>query len=372
MTIPKMSSQQFNGILEDTKNKINNMNYGIAAIKNNIDKKLLIIEHENQYLNLCLNNMSFKQEQDSTYVLLTDGHKGLYESYSNVVHAYLKKDPINIFNLKSINTNKSYFRDEVNVKINDVQNDEYINILKADDIEDKRIFFEEFPAVSTLELTDDSVAYLSENNDITLSIEVDKAKVIGVSKFNMIEIDPYLYKSFDIASIKIYGEDYENELYQISNIEKVGKTRIILDKKYEFKKVEFVFKPNYKTVKNDETIIPFGLKHIYFYEADFRNDSYMVIKYTSDEFIDSVKNKVNIVTPLGTTESTLTEQGIQIYLDNNNGSLESEQEPSENLKKPIARNLKTIYFRVPIKSPTQNDKNYIGSLIAFKFFIETR
>lgn len=373
MTIHKMSSQYYNSILSDAKNKINKMNENIADIKNNIDKKLLIINHENEYLNHCLNKMNYQELQGNTFILLNNNHKGLYETYSNVVHAYFKKSPINVFNLRSINTNSYYFRDEVNVSINGINNDYYKNILKADGIEDKLIFFEEFQDQSALGRTsDDETTIISKDNLINLTIEIDKNKILGVSKFNMIEIDPYLYKSFDIEKINVYTDDYDNPSYTISSIKEVGKTRIMLDKKYEFRKVEFLFAPKYKTTKNDEVVIPFGLKHIYFYEADFRNDSYIILKHDSEDYIDNVKNDIIVYTPVGSFESTIKQEGIEIYLENNNGSLESLQEPSQNVKNPIARNLRTIYFKVPIPVATENSSSYRGSLVAFKFFIETR
>lgn len=382
MAIPKMSSQDFNDILSKAENKINDMNENISSIKNNIDKKLLIIKHETEYLAETLSKMSYqKPHEDGVYVMLNNNYKGLYESYSNVIHAYFKKDPINIFNLKSVNFDVPYFRDEVLVSINGVSTDYYKNILKADGHPSKEIFFEEYSNKSILDKDSEGVSYTKENNTIELSIEVDKQKVIGVSKFNMIEIDPYLYQSFDIEAIDIYGENYDKPLLTTNKISKVGKTRIILDKKYDFKKVVFIITPKYTAVNNGENIKPFGLKHIYFYEADFRNDSYIIVKYDSPEFIDHVKNDLEIVTPYGNFSSTLKEEGIKIYLENNNGILENEQEPSMGIKKPIARNLKTVYFKIPIGNDSvtkvvgmenQNYTNYRDSLIAIKFFIENR
>ena len=379
--IKEMSSHDFNNILIESNDKIEQMNVSITDIKNNIGKKLLIINHENEYLNHCLDSMLFKQQENidngsnskgNVFLLLNNNHKGLYETYSNVVHAFFKKEPLNIFNLKSVTNPKPYFRDEVLVSINGVTTDYYKNILIADNHEKKQIFFEEYLDNSKIEKNSKEESFINKNNTITLSIEVDKQKVIGVSKFNMIEIDPYLYKSFDIEKIDIYGEDYEKPLHTSEKIENVGKTRIILDKKYNFKKVTFTITPKYSLIKNGEEILPFGLKHIYFYEADFRNDSYIVIKYESKNFIDHVKNEMKVVTPYSTYSSTLKEQKIKIYLEEKDGVLENEQEPSQNIKKPIARNLKKIYIKVPIGNEIQGNDNYRESLIALNLSIENR
>lgn len=378
--IKKMSSHDFNNILKDTNKKIEDMTDSIYNIKNNIDKKLLIINHENEYLNYTMNNMMLKQKEEiqgysenaPTLVLLTNNHNGLFETYSNIVHAYFKKSPINVFNLKSVNNPKSYFRDEVLVSINDIYTDYYKNILIADDNSNKQIFFEEYESKKEILKNKISEPIISTDNQITLSIEVDKKKIIGISKFNMIEIDPYLYKSFDIDSINIYGDDYTNPIYTSNKLESVGKTRIILDKKYDFKKVDFKITPKYSIIKDSMEVIPFGLKHIYFFEADFRNDSYLIVEYQSNRFIDYIENIIDVINPFNTYESSLTEQGIKIFLENNNGVLENEQEPSKNVKKHIARNLKKIYFKVPIGNNIENNSNYRNSIIALKIDIHTR
>lgn len=378
--IKKMSSHDFNNILKDTNKKIEDMTDSIYNIKNNIDKKLLIINHENEYLNYTMNNMMLKQKEEiqgysenaPTLVLLANNHNGLFETYSNIVHAYFKKSPINVFNLKSVNNPKSYFRDEVLVSINDIYTDYYKNILIADDNSNKQIFFEEYESKKEILKNKISEPIISTDNQITLSIEVDKKKIIGISKFNMIEIDPYLYKSFDIDSINIYGDDYTNPIYTSNKLESVGKTRIILDKKYDFKKVDFKITPKYSIIKDSMEVIPFGLKHIYFFEADFRNDSYLIVEYQSNRFIDYIENIIDVINPFNTYESSLTEQGIKIFLENNNGVLENEQEPSKNVKKHIARNLKKIYFKVPIGNNIENNSNYRNSIIALKIDIYTR
>lgn len=363
MSIAKMSSQDFNNILEEAKSKITNMNNDINNIKKEMEKKLLIISNENSYLNHTLANMSYSTVRENTFVLLNNNYKGLYEAYSSVVHAFFKKEPINIFNLKIASSNKTFFRDETIVKINDVTNDYYKNILKADDVEDKELFFEEYNFNSQIVKTEDTETQIVTDNSITLSIEVDKDKSLGISKFNMIELDPFLYKSFDIEKIEIYGEDYSIPATTVSALNKVGKTRIILDKKYEFRKVVFYIKPKYSMTTKDKTIYPFGLKHIYFCEADFRNDSFIIVDYASQEYIDNIKDKVITETPFGFNESTLSEKNIKIYLDNNNGILENEQELSTNIKKPIARNTKKLYIRIPLLEE---------SITGMEFFIENR
>lgn len=368
----KMSSQELNDILLSTQNKINEMNEGINKTKKDANKKLLINKYETEYMLNKMSNLQFRQQEDGDFLILTDAFKGLYTSYCNVVHPYFKKEPINIFNLRAINNPIPYFRNEVVVKINGVENDYYKNILKASDVKDKEIFFEEYPDKNELiDATADTDAEVVDKNNLEISIEVDKDKAIGISKFNMIEIDSYLLGSFDINKIDIYGDE-EIPVLTLPAINNAGKTRIILDKKYIFKKVVLNITPKYKTQEDVKVIVPFGLKHIFFYEADFRSDSYLILKYTSDKFIDNIKNDLTVLSPFGFKNTTIKEEGIEIYLDNNNGTLENKHEPSENIKNPIARNLKTIYFRIPLGDKLNKENNYINSFIACKFFIEKR
>ena len=75
---------------------------------------------------------------------------------------------------------------------------------------------------------------------VTLDIKVDQTKIINFAKFNMIEFDSFLYDCYSVANIKIYDSLNESAepIYTDNNvINSLNKTRIILDKKYEFKRV---------------------------------------------------------------------------------------------------------------------------------------
>lgn len=368
--IHKMSSQDFNNILQKTQDNILNMNNEISNIKNDMKIKLDVINHEIEYLNTSLNTLQHLESQDVNYILLNENLHGLFECYSNNIHAALKKEPVNIFNVKPINSEDYFYKDEAKVSINGIENDHYKNILKADSIKNKKIFFEEYATTKSIEEDTNGSCYLSKDNKIIISIYIDKQKVYELNKFNMIEIDPFLMKSFDINSVKIY--DSNNVIVkEIVNINQTNKTRLLLDKKYIFNKIELTITPKYTTTKNNETIIPFGLKHIYFYNVDFRNDSYIEVTYESEEYIDHILNKIDIYTPTGIISTTLKEQGIKIYLDNINGNLSTEQEPTENIRKTISRNLKKIYFKVPL-AQNENTVSFTNTMFAFKFFIKNR
>lgn len=363
MAIPKMSSQEFNNILKNATDKIQTISEEMTAIKNDVQKKLTVIAYEQEYLGYMNEELSFAAERDDNFIFLNNGKfKGLYEGYSNVVHCAYKNTPINIFNLRVSGGTQDYFRDEIKVRINDIEDDYFKNILKADTITDKEIFFEEYEASYAINTREDGTIVNEVNDVTTIEIERDEASAIGTSKFNVIEIDPYLYRSFDIESIEVYSDGEEPEV-TISDIKNVGKTRFILDKKYVFKKVIFKVKHKYSVDKSVNKIFPFGLKHIFFLEADFRNDSYIIMEYTSEDYINDIDNAIEVVTSTNTRISTMEEEGLEVYLFYVNGVLQTQQEPSGTIKKPIARNIKTIYIKAPLSGE---------SLIGYRFTIRTR
>lgn len=371
MSIKKMSSQDFNDILSNTQDKILTMNSNISEIKNDMQTKLKIIEHEITYLSKSIDQLNSSTIQDGVYILLDNNHEGLYNTYCNNVHKYFKKTPVNMLNLKPVNSDEIYFKDEMKVAINGVENDFYKNILKEDTVSSKEIFFEEYEVNKSIKTNSLNESYVLQDNKITINISSNNQKSYGINKFNVIEIDPYLMKSFDIEAINIYDSNETTIIKTLNNINNVGKTRIILDKKYSFKKVEFIINPKYTIIKDDKEIIPFGLKHIYFYEADFRNDSYIDISHVSSDYIDYVNNKVEIYTPTGVITTTLTEQNIKIYLDKVDGILSTELEPTDNIRNIISRNIKKIYFRIPLGQDNNTVSN-TSTIYGIKFFIKNR
>lgn len=370
--IHKMSSQDFNEILDDCKKSIDKTRIDINNIKEEIDIKTLITEYEMEYINLLLKEISYSSKDDE-FMMLSAALGGLYETYSSVTHATFKREATNVFNLKAVNSNADFFRDEVDVAINGITNEYFKNILKSDKVENKKIFFEErkdFSSVPTSDIEDIEKHLLNKNN-IKIEFNINSERAVGSSRFNVIELDPFLMGSFNIESIEIYEEDKAKSIKTIPRIERAGKIRIILDKKYVFKKVVINIEPEYNTIKSGVKIIPFGFKHIFFLEADFRTDSKVILRYRSNEYIDFINNSATLLTPFGKKETSLTEEGIKIFLDYKNNILENEHQPSEMVKNPIARNLQTIYFEIPLKKKAEEDFTE-QSVTAIKFLIETR
>ena len=343
MTIPKLTSKDFNNILENSQHKIKESSSVISEIKTKAEIMINIINHEIDYASMAISNAN-----------ITDG---VFDRYKNMAHPKLKSIPFNIFNIDSVNLNEPYFKDDTVVRVNGIENTNFNNIIKSNAFKNKRTYFEEFP--DTVE-------------EITIELEADRSKTIGVNMFNIIEFNPLLQGSFDITKIEIFNDDNTVPTSIISGIESVGKTRIILDKKYAFKKVKLYIKPNYRVNKNGKNIIPFGIDTLFLLDGNFRTDSYFIIKYTSDRYIDSVSDNIKFISSTTEFETSLTDIDAQIYLDYNDGILESPQEPSRNSKKTISRNVKTIYLKIPIGTYLSGDSIDKNTFVAMKLTTSKR
>ena len=374
----KMSSHDFNEILNEANNKITSVTKSIQDIKTEMETKLKILDYKSETIDNSLKSLSLSNNiNNNKYITLLneDIQKGIYTSYGNLVHPCFKVNPINIFNIYSAKNNTIYYRDEAKVDMNGIHNDYYNNLLKADNYEDKQLFLEEYDSCDIPYF--DPIEKVTKRRDydmVTLDIKVDQTKIINFAKFNMIEFDSFLYDCYSVANIKIYDSLNESAepIYTDNNvINSLNKTRIILDKKYEFKRVTMDIFINTKFNRDNIIKVPLAIKHIYFYEADFRNDSYVIYKYTSNDYIDYIEDDFNILTAYNSEESsTLSECNITMYLDYIDGQLSYLQEPSNNVKRIISRNVKSIYFKVPLSLVT--DKTYLNSIYGFKFAIHTR
>ena len=256
--------------------------------------------------------------------------------------------------------------DEMFASINQIKEDvtkklSIINYVMEDNVVDKKIVFEEL-----------------KEDTITIEYQIDNQVSIGTSRFNMIEIDPYISGSLDIQSIECYNLDTtgnlsDTPLKTISTINNIGKTRIILDEKIKFSKVVFTFKCNYSTKVNDIDIYPFGIKHILFKEADFLLDSFAIVELNSTDLIDYVYNDIILYSINGRIETTMDMYDIEIYTDYTK-VLSGRIYPSTKAQvNRISKNTKKLYLKIPlIKQNKANDNKEYLSLTGIKINITTQ
>ena len=225
---------------------------------------------------------------------------------------------------------------------------EYINLLVEDSSISKEILFEK----NISEIT-------------TISYEIDpKNKVsLGTMRFNVIEIDPYISGAYDIQQINIYTMNTDTAAVnatptiEIKDVQAIGKTRIILNEKVRFSKVEFTFKNNFKTDASGIEIYPFGLKHIHFYEANFLEDSSAIVPIYSKNYFEYIYDNIKLYTANGIKEDVAENYDIEFYTDYDNNTLTGRVYPSSEAQAyRITKNTKTLYAKIPLIQEHKDDK----------------
>ena len=340
--IPKLSSQELNEIYDNAKLKLENINQTFDRAKNDLDTKMKIINYEADYINSI-----YESIRNGSYIT----NKGMvsfynleekrFKKYGNIVHAELVKEPINIFNINMSGLGEKYFRDDVSVSINNKSSSLYTSILKDEVIEDKEIYFD-----------------LRSESTLTLAVKLnDTSCILGSTRCNCIEIDPFLPGSFDINQIRIYSFEKDGSInnetqpYIINDIHKVGRTRFVLDKKINFYKIEFDITINYQTYRNTSVVFPFGIKHLFFYDMDFKTDSYLIAEINTTNNISYIKDDIIVVTAYNSINTTISNEGITLFSENNDGALSYQIEPAQptNISElPI--DTKKLYAKVPLST----------------------
>lgn len=347
--IPVMNSQDLNKIFADAQNKNISFEEKLQAIKNDMGKKINIIKYENAFINKKLDIIDTGLIANDKLVSFDKNSYGIFNSYGYMIHPKFKKTPIDIMNLQ-LPEGGNYFKQGVITKVNDIEKPDYTDILMADNHISKKIVFDEYN-VDQIKL------------EYTLSNEL----LLGVMRFNTIEIDPYIYGAYDLLSIEIYNLDETNNVSSEPNIildgfDNIGRTRIILKEKIKFTKVIFNFKINFKTEKNFVDIYPFGLKHIHFFEADYTEDSFVITQFVTDKFVEYVMNDMTLYTTQGKLNIEANDYGIEVYTDYENNTLMGKVNlSSEAAIYRIPKNTKTLYVKIPLiqKNIKTKEKTYL-------------
>ena len=341
-----------------TQNSLSLMNRIDAAIQDVADIKTQLADTEQQlntklnilntYYEITLNHISGiedieeKTRKIDTVVFAIDQDKikgGEYSSYGQTIHPKLVGLSDQMFNFTT-NTGPLYkdnaevsfiYTNENNESIID-KKDEYCDLLKSENDPSKKDVFQTF-----------------QKNQLKLRVEIKPTKLIGNTYCNMLEICPYLPGSFQITGIRIWTlEQYltnrtDEPKYEFDNIYKnVGAERIYLGDTYQIYRIEFDIE-----VLDQVQGFPFGLKHLYFYNAQMDiEDSYVVVEVQKgDSYINTIGNSVTLILPEGEEKTTALAQGIEYYAVYSNGVLQG----SLSNMAPLARNLTSFYAKIPIQ-----------------------
>jgi hypothetical protein len=351
--IPKIDLNDINGIYAAAEEKVKALESGISATKQDMQKKIKILTYALDYASSFqtkLNNGVYTRGND---IKTFDGAAGDFWLYGLTAVPQFIRTPSNVFNLQTA-AGAHMFRQDVSAvaKCGKLEYSDFLESLKHDSVQDKKISFYEF-----------------ESDSIVLTVSVDGNNRLGQSKTNLIEIDPFLPGSFDIETITIsYGNSSGMMNFVpavFNNINSVGQQYIVLDQKYNVDTIEFKLKLKYSVTKNGKKVYPFGLKHLYFRNADFRSDSYAVVRMDRESYIDCIKDKAYVQAATGAYFTTLTDMGIEVYSEYANNILTDRIYPStDDSVLPIARNTKTLYAKIPMQQG--------NALIGVSFSVELR
>lgn len=328
--IKQISSHDLNTIMSNAQKKLTEAQKQLYNMKDIMRNHLEILNEESVWNQICLDKIKDMNQTDYLSVPLYENAEGSFSTYYLDVLPMFVKEPLNVFNITSTQT--VFFREDVNLfllKEGD-QKEDVTDILKHDSLKDT-YFFRRF-----------------KEKDVTFELEIkDYQYPLGASRFNIIEIDGFLPGSFKLKSVALY---YGDESIVYSNFNRLGKNRILLEEKKQLQKIEFAFELLHAVQAEQETYYPFGLKHIYLYNADFKKDSHAIIKIKSESPIELIQDECMVSSNRGAIETTLNKLGVEIYAhyaDNQLYMPIAISTPYEIYKIPLQTD--TLYAKVPIQ-----------------------
>lgn len=342
--IHQIGSKEVMDLLHQSKNTLDNMSSTIQHAERIIAEKNRIQYNETEYLSQQLNSLKLIGKQSNRLVIADNTIiDGVYDQYGHCVYPKFLSKPINLFNIEA--TAETFFRGGAICYLSDPNNVDssvcpYIDknsFLYHESIKEKDAmpFFYEFIG--------------DKNNRIVkLQIIIDEGVVLGANGVNLIELSPHLIGSFNINEINIYSvESYLSNIsapdITLNNISSVGNARIQLPKRINMKKIEFVFN---LTHKNSAKLFPFGLRHLYFYDALYMPNSYVVCKYTHDEYIKTIDNRIIVHGVDYQEETTMSREKIEVYSDRE--LLDKVQVSTASDVHIIPKNTKELYLKIPV------------------------
>ena len=333
--ISRLTTTEVMEIFDKAAEKAESMQKEVRDVKQSIERKLTILDSQHEY---ALNKLKALNDNHGKVarkiVFATTEIVGEYDIFGETVHKKFTKAPRDIFNLK---TTRGYFsKDNISkVTVNGVENAAIREAIKQESIEGREFAVEEF-----------------STNRLEIVIEPNLKAPLGSLKMNMIEICPFLPGSFNIENIQLYSKDNLDDPAQELpiGIGAAGARRIVFDEKTDVGKIVISIKLLYK---KSNGLFPFGLRHLYFQEANFKENSYAIVRVDKAGYISYILDSVTIRNQNGTGKVSSQEYGIQYYAEYSDGALKLELEPSASASEPnyISINATTCYIKIPITSP---------------------
>lgn len=364
----KNTSKYFTELVESMQQEYNDLETSIIKQHNSYDKKLEIMNAVLEYSNYLNNQMSRyidslkdgnrinetifdgetvlkKNIYNANKILFADTNKVLeansnYEKYGNCIHPKIVG---NLDNLLNFNSAAGYiFKNSATVSINEEVKEEYIDVLKHDTILNKMPTFSQY-----------------SSDTVTLTIEFPDNPIVGSATCNAIEISPFLAGASILKNIMIIttpGTQLSNKAIVIDYDQPLEDTRILFDNTYSIKTMVLNFK---LTFVNNLGMYPFGLRHIYLYNANFdtknsniviKNEYKNLIKYINDNIVVSDQSADEVGNRYSKHSTTCSEMDIKLYSYLSNGNLLYPIEThARDIVNQISRNTKVFYADIPVK-----------------------
>lgn len=364
----KNTSKYFTELVESMQQEYNDLETSIIKQHNSYDKKLEIMNAVLEYSNYLNNQMSRyidslkdgnrinetifdgetvlkKNVYNANKILFADTNKVLeansnYEKYGNCIHPKIVG---NLDNLLNFNSAAGYiFKNSATVSINEEVKEEYIDVLKHDTILNKMPTFSQY-----------------SSDTVTLTIEFPDNPIVGSATCNAIEISPFLAGASILKNITIIttpSTQLSNKAIVIDYDQPLEDTRILFDNTYSIKTMVLNFK---LTFVNNLGMYPFGLRHIYLYNANFdtknsniviKNEYKNLIKYINDNIVISDQTADEVGNRYSKHNTTCSEMDIKLYSYLSNGNLLYPIEThTRDIVNQISRNTKVFYADIPVK-----------------------
>lgn len=364
----KNTSKYFTELVESMQQEYSDLETSIIKQHNSYDKKLEIMNAVLEYSNYLNNQMSRyidslkdgnrinetifdgetvlkKNIYNANKILFADTNKVLeansnYEKYGNCIHPKIVG---NLDNLLNFNSAAGYiFKNSATVSINEEVKEEYIDVLKHDTILNKMPTF-----------------YQYSSDTVTLTIEFPDNPIVGSATCNAIEISPFLAGASILKNVTIIttpGTQLSNKAIVIDYDQPLEDTRILFDNIYSIKTMVLNFK---LTFVNNLGMYPFGLRHIYLYNANFdtknsniviKNEYKNLIKYINDNIVVSDQSADEVGNRYSKHSTTCSEMDIKLYSYLSNGNLLYPIEThARDIVNQISRNTKVFYADIPVK-----------------------
>lgn len=329
--IKKPTTSKVMDVFTDAVTKTEEIEKKLDTAKTELDDKISLLDTQYEYALSMLMNLKSRPAAADGKIIFGEVEKyGLFDTFGMTIHPKLSKTPRNLFNY--LTTRGYLFKDNVEFDVNEVANEHLKESLKEDSIQSKKLYIDEF-----------------DTDILDITIKPDLKTPLGSMKCNVMEILPFLPGSFNIEYINFYSRDNLIAPAHVlaGGITNVGAQRITLSSKVDVGKIEMRVKLLYKNSKGK---YPFGLHHLYFLEANFLPDSYVIVRTDRNKNINYIYDKLSMKTQYGfSSQESSAEWGIRYYASYDGENLSHEIETSTTTDPSyVSANTKTAFIYVPL------------------------